>query len=654
MRKYSLLLFTLIFFQISNAQTWAWAKQGTAGSGASKTVTTDAAGNVYIAGNFDDGRITFGTETVFYQGQTDAFITKYDPSGNVIWAKGVGGTNADYITALCTDNSGNLYFTGFHASATLNCGSMTLQGYGGAHNVFAGKCDANGNMIWLSGSGIGTCNNYSNAIAVDASGNVYITGNFTNNSITFGSYTLVNGNPASAGSNMNLFLAKFDANGNHVWAKKAGGPDYAKSNGVCVDPSGNVFITGTFRGVPISFDAITLTPTGQYDMFLAKFDASGNAVWAKSSSGSREEEGRAIGSDASGNIYVTGFYFSPTFTIDGSTINNTYPTGIPHENIFLAKYTNAGSLTWLRSAGGTGSVGGGDAAYALSVYNGGVFISGSLHSATINFGSYTLTPAAPVYDPMFVANYNANGDVLYATSFSGGGSITNSLRTDNNNNLYITGQFHYTVNPFNVGATALVPGGIETVFVAKLSSAFGLPVTLSRFTVTPMDRQLNIAWRTEQETNIDGYYIQKWNGSSFVDIGYVPSHRTSYANDYSFADRDVQANILYQYRLAVVEHGAINKYSAVRAAKINDRSAELFTYANPVKDKLEIYFTKSVGRVSLLLTNSNGQAVYKGAFTVTENSGNYVPVNMNRLPAGIYWLNVKTTDRQVVQHVIKK
>src|SRR5436190_9119984 len=135
-----------------------------------------------------------------------------------------------------------------------------------------------------------------------------------------------------------------------LWAKGAGTVNTESSNGVCTDANGCSYITGSFQNANISFDSIVLTNQGGNDYFIAKYDGSGNVIWAQSAGGIYDEAGADIVSDASNNVYVTGYFSSPSITFGSFTLNSLNPGSL---DIFIVKYNPSGNVVWAQCAGGT-------------------------------------------------------------------------------------------------------------------------------------------------------------------------------------------------------------------------------------------------------------------------------------------------------------
>jgi hypothetical protein len=179
-----------------------------------------------------------------------------------------------------------------------------------------------------------------------------MTGGFSSSMITFGETTLTNTSTSVLPEDM--FIVKYDPNGIALWAKSAGGISVNRGSGIATDGSGNVYVTGPFCLYPITFGTITLPNGGAWDMYIVKYDASGNVPWAKRAGGSKTEYGRGIATDRNGNVLVIGDFGSSTITFGTTTLNNTYGTNTSnYTDMFIAKYDANGNVPWAKCAGGS-------------------------------------------------------------------------------------------------------------------------------------------------------------------------------------------------------------------------------------------------------------------------------------------------------------
>lgn len=362
--------------------TVLWAKSaGGIANDYGNCVATDASGNIFVTGSFSSPTITFGTTVLTNVAPTftDIFIVKYDPNGNVLWAKSAGGTNWDTGTGVTTDTSGNAIITGYFASSSMTFGTTTLSTTSPITNdIYLVKYDAGGNVLWARSDG-GSSNDNVFSVSADASGNIFVTGYFISPSITFGTTILTQSGPAD------YFLVKYDTGGNVLWAKDAGGSDFEAGYSVCTDTGGNILVTGSFLSSSVTFGTTTLTNTGTSTIFLVKYDQGGNVLWAKSEGGSTSDVAYGVYADASGDILLAGALKSPTITFGTTTLTNV---GI--SDVFIVKYTSAGNVIWAKSAGGTLD----DECNSVAAdASGNIFITGFFRDPSIAFGTTTLTCA---------------------------------------------------------------------------------------------------------------------------------------------------------------------------------------------------------------------------------------------------------------------
>lgn len=360
-------------------------------------------------------------------------------TGGWSWAKtGSGATADEYARCVTTDASNNAIVVGSFQSPTITFGSTTLTNNTSTSNygdVFVAKYDASGGVLWAKRAG-GNNQDEATSVSSDAIGNVYVTGYFLSASITFGSTTLTN----AGGSNYyDIFIVKYDSNGNVIWAKRAGGTSEDYSYDIKTDATGNSYIVGYYY-TSITFGSITLNNGGALEMFVAKYDNNGNAMWAKTTDVSSNAKATAVSIDAGGNVIVAGLYLNASITFGTTTLTNA----AFNSNDFLVKYSGSGTVIWAVNIGGDWDEIIQDIACNTS---GDIIIGGRFNSTTLTIGSTVLTNAGGTmgsypYSDAFIAKYNSSGSPLWAER-SGGNKedFITSVSTDAAGNVIAVGAF---------------------------------------------------------------------------------------------------------------------------------------------------------------------------------------------------------------------
>ncbi len=468
------LLFCILSIS-ANAQspTWLWAKSYGETVSDGGTVICTDANGNEYVTGYFYGPVTFGSTTLPNSGHRDIFVTKYDSLGNVIWAKSAGGTMDDFSEGIAADATGNVFITGHFRSPSITFGSTTLTNSGN-QAFFMVKYSTSGAVIWAKG--FNGCD-YGHCVCTDVSGNSYFAGSFTGSQITFGTYTLTN-----SGTYDNLYLVKYNSAGTVIWAQGGGGHNVIIPNGIVVDNNGNSFITGYFNG-SITFGSTTLNSTGgsKYDIFILKYSASGNVVWVKKEGGTNHDYVNSIGIDANGNSYVVGSFISDSITFGTTTLHNNSLSG--WSDIFIVKYDTAGNALWAHSAGDNID----DAANGVSTdKNGSSYVIGNYSGYDIAFGTDTLHNSGT--QNIFVVKYDSTGIVVWAKSIYCGSPYNGAgITNDANLNTYVTGSFGSNHIPW--GNYTLLNNSVSpnqgNIFVAKLGAChLAIPTIVPSGTTT--------------------------------------------------------------------------------------------------------------------------------------------------------------------------
>ena len=309
------------------------------------SVAVDGSGNAYVGGDFC-GTVDFdpgpGVDKYSSNGSKDNFLSKFDSSGNFLWACTWGGGGDDWGYSVAVDGSGNAYVTGFfYGTVDFDPGSgVDNHTSVGDEDIFLSKLDSLGNFKWArTWGGIGL--DSGEHVAIDVSGNAYVGGDFIG-TVDFDPGPGVDNHSQCNGCG--IFLSKFDSSGNLNWARTWDGNGWDKYYPVAVDGSGNAYVTGWFQGT-IDFDpgpsVDNHTSNGHYDICLSKFDSTGNFKWTRTLGGIEWDYGHGVAVDGLGNAYVTGC-FSGTVDFDpGSGVDNHTSNG--YCDVFLIKFLPNGN-----------------------------------------------------------------------------------------------------------------------------------------------------------------------------------------------------------------------------------------------------------------------------------------------------------------------
>ncbi|MBK9283932.1 MAG: T9SS type A sorting domain-containing protein [Sphingobacteriaceae bacterium] len=324
------------------------------------------------------------------------------------------------------------------------------------------------NLVWARACG-GNVADLARSLAVDASGNVFYTGVFEG-IVDFdpgpGTFTL-----SSLGT-VDVFVAKLDAAGNFVWAKAIGGVSTDAAFSIALDANANVYISGSFSG-SVDFDpgpgTYNMTSAASsYDAFLLKLDAAGNFVWSHRFGSNDSDHGFALTADASGNVFMTG-YFNQTVDFDPGLGTYNLVSGVI-DDIYVVKLDATGNFVWARAVGGNDV----DAGYGITLDGAGNVLVTGAFNASVDFdpgiGIFNLTSAGST--DAFVLKLNSSGDFVWARSFGGSSSDeARSIATDAANNVVTTGFFELNVD-FDPGLGLYVLGsnGVLDAFVSKLDA----------------------------------------------------------------------------------------------------------------------------------------------------------------------------------------
>ncbi|HRG60057.1 MAG TPA: hypothetical protein PK323_13970, partial [Bacteroidia bacterium] len=341
-----------------------------------ESIALDNSGNILVGGHYA-GTTDFNPGAGIYNltavGGEDIFILKLDASGNFLWAKSVGGGNADYNNAIAADPQGNVYAVGqftFTVDFDPGPGTFNLTWTNGGHYVL--KLDASGNFVWAYG-----LNATINDIHIDNAGNYYYTGNFAGT---------VDFDPSAAVYNLStsfnaMFVVKFNSAGSLIWANRMECNGLIESRSICTDQSGNVITCGNFEGTADfnpSAAPFNIVSNGDWDAFINKLDATGAFLWTDRIGGTLREYAFGIDSDINNNIYVAGA-FQGTVDFDPYLSFSYMLTALALVDAYTLKLNPSGSFAWAIPFQGF------DQTYNYSIAandNGSAYVTGDFSAST--------------------------------------------------------------------------------------------------------------------------------------------------------------------------------------------------------------------------------------------------------------------------------
>jgi hypothetical protein len=351
----------------------------------------------------------------------------------------MGGEFSDVANAIAVDSSGNAYITGyFSRTANFNPdgGTFNLTSHGRS-DIFAAKYSPAGALVWADGMGSNDLNtahrNMGRSIAVDSSGNVYITGIFAGTSDFdpgTGVYDLTTPGETSD------FIEKLNANGGFVWAEQIGSTFDNGGDSIAVGPGGTIYTLSYFEGTanvnPGSGNALSFAAAAdengdfgdRTDLLIEKLTTNGNLIWAKQISGAGFNAGGTIAVDASGSAYITGAFNNATnfntrgtpeivTSVNGTgTFDDSNDTGRTSSyDIFLEKLSTNGKFIFVRTFGGAGD----DFGMADALTDTGDILLTGMFRGTVNFnpakGEVTHLFGEHSPGAAFLVEYDENGYV---------------------------------------------------------------------------------------------------------------------------------------------------------------------------------------------------------------------------------------------------
>lgn len=637
--------YDLFLLKLNPSGEFVWVKhfQGehVDGGGEPSAICIDSLNNIYLTGpfgsfldndpysiDFDPGAGVFnltstGADYIDNYIDRDIFVVKLNSIGTLQWAKKISGAGIEQTSSIATDANGSVVITGwFEGTVDFNPGSgtnnlTTTNSYDA--DLFTCKLSHDGNFTWARQLGAANSAIRPLTIKTDAQNNIYTMGVFRD-TVDFdpgaGIQQLTTGVSSQGWDIMNIFISKLDVNGNHLWAKNMGDlppggslAEFIQPMAMTLDASGNILISGAFTdtsdmdpGPGISY----LYANGETDAFITKLDATGNLKWAKSFGGANYEIAWNLATDDHDNVYTIGKYrglvdFDPSDT--GSHIVTSLTS---QGGLFVSKLDSMGNFNWVSrfDVVANGSVGLNGMSLALNPVDRSIYIASNF-SGTVDFdpGSDTFEMTAP----------DGNAFVLRLNNCTAVASSVSVTACDS-----------FTIN----GTTYTQSGNYQQNFAIAngCDSVVTINLTINHTPVATITRSGN----TLNAVNSGAVY--QWIDCNNGNLA-IPG-----ASQQSFSPAQNG-----QYAVVVDLSGCSDTSDCVLVDGItgigtydSDQNGVML-YPNPTKGNVTVTSKVPLQDATVTVSNVLGQLIEAR----TKQKGTVLVVDMKRLDAGVYFVEVR-------------
>lgn len=435
-------------------------------------ITIDQVGNIYITGDFGD-TIRFNPalglpDLIAFGPSPDLFILKYNQSGDILWAKSIGGNGSEVGEAIAADSSGNVYIGGRFAGTTdfdPNSGIYNISTNSIASDAFLLKLDTSGNFIWAK-SFEGKRSTYIHSIVTDFNNNIYVTGRF-NDTVDFDPGNGVK-ELMTVGED-DIFVLKLNPIGDLLWVNSYGSIKDDIGLSLAVGKNNELYISG-FYGDTIDFDPgpqiNQFASKGNRDIFIQKLDSAGNLDWIRTIGSDSIDYTNSITLDPSENLLVSGKIVGIVDFDPGA--GTSFIGLLDKHGSFLLKLDKFGNFIWANAINGPGGASGRS---VVSDETGNSYLAGVFAGTVyLNPANNQFTTISRGYDDHFIQKLDPDGNFKWGIAI---GDISHEQAINiayQKGEIYIAGDFGFFVD-FDPGSgiqerRAL---GIEDNFLLKLS-----------------------------------------------------------------------------------------------------------------------------------------------------------------------------------------
>jgi hypothetical protein len=491
---------------------------GTANDSGS-AIAVDSSGNAYVTGYASSTNFpTMNPLQPSYGGSGDAFVTEINAEGSaLIYSTYLGGSADDQGAGIAVDSLGNAYVTGFTSSSDFPTMNPLQPANLGNTNAFVTEINPGGAALVYSTYLGGSSYDFGSAIAVDTSGDAYVTGYTYSTDFP----TMNPLQPNSGGGTVDAFVTEISAGGSAlVYSTYLGGSGEDQGSGITVDSSGNAYVTGNTDSTNFpTMNPLQSANGGDTDAFVAKIKPSGSAlVYSTYLGGRGVDQGSGIAVDSSGDAYITG----ATASTDFPTMNPFQPQNANAIDAFVTEINAAGSaLVYSTYLGGKRD----DLGYAIALDNAGnAYVTGLTSSVTFP----TVNPLQPANgggsEDGFVTEINAGGSALIFSTYLGGSGddVGYGIAVDSSGNTYVTGFTSSTDFP-TMNPLQPANGGGSNAFVTKIGLlSLHLTPKSVKFGTHPMGtkslaKQITLTNKSSVAASISGISITGTDPADFAE-----------------------------------------------------------------------------------------------------------------------------------------
>lgn len=498
------------------------------------SIAVDNEENIYVigrTGSTDFPIYQYNYYTTPFGGNQDVFVSKFSSSGQLLFSEFIGGNDTDYGESIVIDNIGNIYITGTTYSPNFPVLNGYITSFKGENDGFVVKLATDGMLKFSTFLG-GSLEDEANDMTIDPAGNIYITG-----STTSSDFPMLNAWNATFGGGSDIFVAKFSSFGSLLYSTYLGGSSDESGESIALDNDENAFITGNTKSSNLPLvEAYQSTNGGGFDIYVAKFSASGSLLFATYLGGSNSDIGNGIDVDSHGNVYVAGW----TNSVNSPILNPYNDTFSGFSDVYIAKFSNIGSLLF-------------------ATYFGGYYIDTPFSIGLDCFDNFIITgetvssdfPMVNAYNDtygggldVFIAKFLPNGSLLFST-FLGG--IQNDegfdLTIGKSGNIFITGSTSSnnfpTVHPFDNSYGGGSYDGYVTKFVVQDDSSV-VPSSIIIKPVIP-SQSIEITWNKPSYVDYFSQY-SVYRSTDFTTYSLIET-----TTSLKYVDSTVSPGALYHY-----------------------------------------------------------------------------------------------------------